>query len=187
MLNVTVSPMTLCCTYLDSFFSSIPFLWSVAIKSVSGRDIRNCNSIARPANMRGSCKLRINLVIVIVIVKIISSTWCVIGISPKSLVAFVGPHSPLAQSGSGTITVCNSSQQIWRSKNVKIYLQYDTIPKGRHIFKSEGEGVPKTWQIVTYSISTVETACDRRRRNAHKRRPLWTVLMLVIYRFLLFI
>lgn len=39
-------------------------------------------------------------------------TWSVIGISPNSLVAFVGPHSPLAQSGSGTITVCSSSQAI---------------------------------------------------------------------------
>lgn len=39
-------------------------------------------------------------------------TWCVIGISPNSLVALVGPHSPLAQSGNGTITVCNSSQAI---------------------------------------------------------------------------
>jgi hypothetical protein len=34
------------------------------------------------------------------------------GIKPNNLVAFVGPHSPEAQSGSGTITVCNSSQQI---------------------------------------------------------------------------
>lgn len=39
-------------------------------------------------------------------------TWCVTGTRPNSRVAFVGPHSPLAQSGSGTITVCNSSQQI---------------------------------------------------------------------------
>lgn len=39
-------------------------------------------------------------------------TWCVMGTSPKSLVAFVGPHSPLAQSGRGTITVCNSSHAI---------------------------------------------------------------------------
>lgn len=34
------------------------------------------------------------------------------GTNPKSLVAFVGPHSPLAQSGNGTITVCKSSQHI---------------------------------------------------------------------------
>lgn len=34
------------------------------------------------------------------------------GTSPNSLVAFVGPHSPLAQSGRGTITVCNSSHAI---------------------------------------------------------------------------
>lgn len=39
-------------------------------------------------------------------------TWCVMGTSPNSLVALVGPHSPLAQSGKGTITVCSSSQQI---------------------------------------------------------------------------
>lgn len=39
-------------------------------------------------------------------------TWCVIGTNPNSLVALVGPHSPLAQSGKGTITVCKSSQQI---------------------------------------------------------------------------
>lgn len=34
------------------------------------------------------------------------------GMSPKRRVAFVGPHSPLAQSGNGTITVCNSSHMI---------------------------------------------------------------------------
>lgn len=34
------------------------------------------------------------------------------GISPNNLVALVGPHSPLAQSGNGTITVCSSSQAI---------------------------------------------------------------------------
>lgn len=39
-------------------------------------------------------------------------TWCEIGMRPKSRVAFVGPHSPLAQSGNGTMTVCNSSQMI---------------------------------------------------------------------------
>lgn len=39
-------------------------------------------------------------------------TWCVMGTRPNSLVALVGPHSPLAQSGSGTITVCSSSQAI---------------------------------------------------------------------------
>lgn len=32
--------------------------------------------------------------------------------SPNNLVALVGPHSPLAQSGNGTITVCRSSQDI---------------------------------------------------------------------------
>lgn len=40
------------------------------------------------------------------------TTWWVMGMRPNSLVAFVGPHSPLAQSGSGTITVCSSSQAI---------------------------------------------------------------------------
>lgn len=35
-----------------------------------------------------------------------------IGTNPKSRVAFVGPHSPLAQSGRGTITVWSSSQHI---------------------------------------------------------------------------
>lgn len=39
-------------------------------------------------------------------------TWCVIGTNPNNLVALVGPHSPLAQSGRGTITVCRSSQHI---------------------------------------------------------------------------
>lgn len=34
------------------------------------------------------------------------------GIRPNSLVALVGPHSPLAQSGNGTITVCSSSHAI---------------------------------------------------------------------------
>lgn len=41
-----------------------------------------------------------------------SITWCDMGMRPKSRVAFVGPHSPLAQSGNGTMTVCNSSQII---------------------------------------------------------------------------
>lgn len=43
---------------------------------------------------------------------LINSTCESIGISPNNRVAFVGPHSPLAQSGSGTITVCSSSQHI---------------------------------------------------------------------------
>lgn len=34
------------------------------------------------------------------------------GMSPKSRVALVGPHSPLAQSGKGTITVCSSTHDI---------------------------------------------------------------------------
>lgn len=54
MLNVTMSSMTLCCTYLDNFFSSSPFLCKVAMKSVSGRDILNCVSRTRPAKMSGS-------------------------------------------------------------------------------------------------------------------------------------
>lgn len=45
------------------------------------------------------------------------------GINPNNLVAFVGPHSPLAQSGKGTITVCNSSQQIYRDRGMKIIMQ----------------------------------------------------------------
>lgn len=56
MLNVTVSSKTVCVTYLDSFFSSMPFLCSVAMKSVNGRDIRNCNSMMRPAKINGPCK-----------------------------------------------------------------------------------------------------------------------------------
>lgn len=56
IINVTISSNILCVTYLESFFSSMPFLCSVAIKSVSGRDIRNCKSKLRPANIRGSCK-----------------------------------------------------------------------------------------------------------------------------------
>lgn len=55
MLNVTMSSSTLCVTYLESFFSSIPFLCNVAMKSVNGRDIRNCSSIMRPANINGPC------------------------------------------------------------------------------------------------------------------------------------
>ena len=41
-----------------------------------------------------------------------SASWCVRGIRPKSLVALAGPHSPEAQSGRGTITVCRSSHTI---------------------------------------------------------------------------
>lgn len=133
MLNVTVSPITLCCTYLDSFFSSIPFLWSVAIKSVNGRDIRNCNSIARPANIRGSWKFRVNQIYYYQ--NHCSITWCVIGISPKSLVALVGPHSPLAQSGNGTITVCNSSQQILTKKKQKCICNTRLVKIFSHIAK----------------------------------------------------
>lgn len=39
-------------------------------------------------------------------------TWWVMGIRPNSLVALVGPHSPDAQSGRGTMTVCSSSHAI---------------------------------------------------------------------------
>lgn len=56
ILKVIVSPTTLCCTYLDIFFSSMPFLCRVAIKSVRGRDIRNCSSTPRPAKISGSWK-----------------------------------------------------------------------------------------------------------------------------------
>lgn len=55
MLNVTMSSRTLCVTYFDSFFSSMPFLCSVAMKSVNALDIRNCSSMIRPANMSGPC------------------------------------------------------------------------------------------------------------------------------------
>lgn len=55
MVNVTVSSKTVCVTNFDSFFSSMPFLCNVAIKSVNGRDIRNCSSIIRPANINGPC------------------------------------------------------------------------------------------------------------------------------------
>lgn len=56
MLNVTVSSTTVCVTYLDSFFSSMPFLCNVAMKSVRARDIRNCSSSVRDANIRGPCE-----------------------------------------------------------------------------------------------------------------------------------
>ena len=35
------------------------------------------------------------------------------GIKPNKRVAFVGPHSPEAQSGNGTMTVCKSSHAIF--------------------------------------------------------------------------
>lgn len=59
ILNVTISSKTLCVTYLDNFFSSMPFLCNVAIKSVNALDIRNCNSIIRPANINGPCGIEI--------------------------------------------------------------------------------------------------------------------------------
>ena len=92
ILKVTKSSVTKCVAYLASRFSSEPFLCSVAIKSVSGRDMRNWHSSSRPAKIRAS--------------------WWVMGTRPKSRVAFIGPHSPLAQSGSGTMTVWRSSQTI---------------------------------------------------------------------------
>ena len=52
-------------------------------------------------------------------------TWCVIGIRPNNLVAFVGPHSPLAQSGNGTITVCSSSHEI---RNLQTLLNFIGSP-----------------------------------------------------------
>lgn len=90
--NVTISSCTRWLTYLLSRFSSDPFLCSVAMKSVSGLVMRNCSSRSLPANTRAS--------------------WWVTGSRPNSLVALAGPHSPDAQSGSGTITVCKSSQTI---------------------------------------------------------------------------
>lgn len=51
-----MSSSTLCVTYLDNFFSSMPFLCSVAIKSVNALDILNCNSIMRPAKISGPYK-----------------------------------------------------------------------------------------------------------------------------------
>lgn len=90
--RVTMSPEFLWETYFDNFFSSMPFLWSVAMKSVSGLDIWNWISKVCGAK--------------------ISASWWVSGISPNSLVALAGPHSPDAQSGRGTITVCRSSQTI---------------------------------------------------------------------------
>ena len=87
-----MSPLTCCVTYLLSFFSSIPFLCRVAMKSVNGRDIWNWISSAWDAK--------------------ISASWWVSGMSPNSRVALAGPHSPEAQSGSGTITVCRSEQTI---------------------------------------------------------------------------
>merc|ERR1719414_1417359 len=41
-----------------------------------------------------------------------NASSCEIGINPNNRVDLAGPHSPLAQSGSGTITVCKSSQLI---------------------------------------------------------------------------
>ena len=92
ILKVTRSPVTKCDAYFASRFSSDPFLCRVAIKSVSGRDMRNWHSNSRPAK--------------------INASWCVMGTRPKSRVAFIGPHSPLAQSGRGTMTVWRSSQTI---------------------------------------------------------------------------
>ncbi|KAE8743537.1 hypothetical protein FOCC_FOCC010862 [Frankliniella occidentalis] len=48
------SSVTACDTNLDSRFSSTPFLCSVAMKSVSGLDMRNCSSSSRPANTSAS-------------------------------------------------------------------------------------------------------------------------------------
>lgn len=57
------------------------------------------------------------------------------GTRPKSRVALVGPHSPLAQSGRGTITVCSSSQQIWK------------IHKLRFVYKSKGHLIIKNTHL----------------------------------------
>lgn len=53
--KVIKSSTIVCDIYLDSRFSSTPFLCNVAMKSVSGLDIRNCISNSRPANTNGSC------------------------------------------------------------------------------------------------------------------------------------
>jgi len=63
------------------------------MKSVKGLDILNSMVSSLPANIKGS-------------------GW-ESGTSPKSLVAFAGPHSPDAQSGSGTITVDKLGQSIF--------------------------------------------------------------------------
>merc|ERR1719187_2927865 len=91
-VSVTVSPAILWVTYLDSFFSSSPFLCSVAMKSVRGRDMENWISSVWAAKMS-------------------ASLW-EMGTRPNSRVALAGPHSPDAQSGSGTITVCRSEHTI---------------------------------------------------------------------------
>ena len=94
-LRVTTSsalPLILCETYLLNFFSSMPFLWRVAMKSVRGLLILNVISNCWPAKM--------------------SASWCELGTRPKSRVALAGPHSPLAQSGNGTMTVWRSSHRI---------------------------------------------------------------------------
>lgn len=57
ILKVTMSSTTTCVTYLDSFFSSMPFLCSVAMKSVRARDMRNCSSMVRDANTKGPCEM----------------------------------------------------------------------------------------------------------------------------------
>lgn len=62
------------------------------MKSVKGLDILKSIVSSLPANMSGS-------------------GW-ESGTSPKSLVAFAGPHSPEAQSGNGTITVDKLGQSI---------------------------------------------------------------------------
>lgn len=110
IVNVTISSTTLCWTNFDNFFSSIPFLWRVAMKSVSGRDILNWVSKILPAKIKGSWKhcVRSNAIKH----SFTTLTWWVMGTRPKSLVALVGPHSPEAQSGKGTMTVWSSSQQI---------------------------------------------------------------------------
>ena len=79
-------------TYLLSRFSSSPFLCKVAMKSVKGRVIRKVRSRSRPLKTK-------------------ASSWET-GTRPNSLVAFAGPHSPLAQSGNGTMTVCKSWHRI---------------------------------------------------------------------------
>ena len=92
-VKVTKSPWIRWLTYLLNFFSSVPFLCKVAMKSVRGRVILKVMSR------------------LLEWAKTNASSW-VTGTRPKSRVALAGPHSPLAQSGKGTMTVCKSSQTI---------------------------------------------------------------------------
>ena len=54
----------------------------------------------------------LNVISILLLFAKTRASSCDTGTRPNSLVAFAGPHSPLAQSGRGTITVCKSSQTI---------------------------------------------------------------------------